>query len=128
MDRKYSQTLLSERRDLRTRRPPGAEPFSPFPGAAPSLSLKISSFDLSSKPAPLHSHLAYFMQHSCQCSSPSRSPSSSNNHQLTTVSVSLQANSHLKVPYQATSCFSYNGVTALGWRRVMQYRGMQKIL
>lgn len=41
--------LLSKRLDLRSRRPLGAKPFSPFPGAARSLSWKIS-INLLTKP------------------------------------------------------------------------------
>lgn len=51
MDQTQNQTLLSQRPHLRTRRPLGAKPLSPFPRAAPSLFLKISSIDLSCKPA-----------------------------------------------------------------------------
>lgn len=50
MDRRYNSTLLSDRQDLRTSWPPGAESLSLFLEAAQLLSLHIFSVDLPPKP------------------------------------------------------------------------------
>jgi hypothetical protein len=63
MNRKYNQTLISESLDLRTRKPSGAKPFFPCPGAA-EISAPEEHLHLSSllKPLPLHICLAYVTQ------------------------------------------------------------------